>query len=424
MANIRPFRGMRPIPEKVSEVASPPYDVLDSKEARERAKDRPYSFLHVTKPEIDLDPSIDLYDPRVYAKGAENFKRLIAEGILIQDAKPCFYIYKLRAGDHEQIGLVAAASVDEYIQNKIKKHENTRLDKEEDRMNHIKTLNAQTGPVFLTYRSKKETDNLMQNAMKKKPVYHFIGDYDIQHTFYVVDKDALIQKIQTAFASIDALYVADGHHRSAAAVRVCELKRKENPHHTGKEEYNFFLSVIFPDSQLHILDYNRVVADLNGLSPETFTAKVSKHFEIQPYSACCGECESTDEKQFRPQAPHVFGMYFQGQWFCLSAKKGSFRAGDPIASLDVSILQQNLLSPVLGIQDPRTDKRIHFVGGIRGLKELEKLVDSGEYAVAFSLYPTSIQQLLAVADGGKVMPPKSTWFEPKLRSGLVVHMLD
>jgi len=423
MAQVKPFRGMRPTPEKISEVASPPYDVLNSEEAREKAKDNPNSFLHVVKPEIDLNPSIHLYDPRVYAQGRKNLRRLIKNGILVQDEKPCLYIYKLRMGEHEQVGLVALASVKEYEEDKIKKHEHTRPDKEQDRMNHIDNLNAQTGPVFLTYRSSKEIDDLMKKGMQKTAVYDFIGDYDVRHTFFVVDDDALIQKIQEAFSSIDALYVADGHHRSAAATRVRESRMKQNSKHTGEEEYNFFLSVVFPDSQMQILDYNRAVKDLNGLSPEEFLAKVEEDFEIKPHVVCCGTGNNNGMRAYRPQTIHTFGMYLDGQWYELTAKENSFDSSDPIKQLDVSILQENLLRPVLGIKDPRTDKRIHFVGGIRGLEELERLVNSREYAMAFSLYPTRIGQLLAVADAGKVMPPKSTWFEPKLRSGIVIHML-
>jgi uncharacterized protein (DUF1015 family) len=421
MANVKPFRGLRPVQKRIHEVASPPYDVLSSAEAREKAKDNPNSFLHIIKPEIDLDPSIDIHDSRVYTKGSENLKRLIREGILIQDEKPNFYIYKLRMGQNEQIGLVAVASVEDYLKNKIKKHEHTRPDKEKDRMEHINHLNAQTGPVFLTYYGQKTIDRLMDEGMVQDPIYDFIGDYDVKHTFYIVDDENLIGKIEEEFKKIDALYVADGHHRSAAALRVRELRMKQNPDHTGKEEYNYFLTVIFPDYQMHILDYNRVVSDLNGMSSKEFLARISDKFEIQSHThSCCNHIDS----QFRPQEHHTFGMYLDNQWYVLKAKQGSFNENDPISRLDVSILQDNLLSPVLSIQDPRTDQRIHFVGGIRGLKELEGLVDKGNYAVAFSLFPTTIDQLLTVADDGQVMPPKSTWFEPKLRSGIVVHMLD
>jgi len=424
MVHVRPFRGLRPVPDKVGQVASHPYDVLNSEEARELARDNPLSFLHVVKPEIDLDPAIDIHDPQVYAKGAENLKRLVKKGILKQDEKPCYYIYKLRMGSHEQIGLVAAASVDDYEQGRIKKHEHTRPDKEQDRINHIHHLNAQTGPVFLTYRADEKINALIAQAMKADPVYDFTGDYDVRHTFYVVEDEALTRQIQEAFARIDALYVADGHHRSAAATRVRTMRKETDPHLSGEEEVNFFLTVIFPDDQMRILDYNRAVADLNGLSPEDFIEKISEKFDVTPHSICRGGCTGEGGGPYKPQSAHTFGMYLKDQWYKLKAKEGSFDPADPIACLDVSILQENLLNPVLGIQNPRTDKRIAFVGGIRGLKELEKLVDSGTYAVAFALFPTSIQQLLDVADAGKVMPPKSTWFEPKLRSGVVVHTLD
>jgi len=422
MVRVRPFGGLRPVPEKVNDVASPPYDVLNSQEAREKAKDNPLSFLHVVKPEIDLDPAIDLYDDRVYAKGRENLNRLIENNIMVQDEKPCYYVYKLRMGEHEQFGLVAVASVEDYIQDKIKKHEHTRPDKEQDRVNHINHLNAQTGPVFLTYRGNDEINRLIEQSMEKAPVYDFIGHYDVQHIFYVVDDVSLIQAIGDAFSRVDALYVADGHHRSASATRVRNMRMESNPNHTGDEEYNYFLTVIFPDSQMRILDYNRAVKDLKGLSTDEFLSKIEDQFEIS-IQGCAG-CTGCEDMAYRPKTVHEFGMYLDEQWFGLKSKEGTFDPSDPISCLDVSILQENLLTPILGIEDPRIDKRIHFVGGIRGLKELERLVDGGDYAVAFSLFPTSIHQLLSVADAGKVMPPKSTWFEPKLRSGVVVHMLD
>ena len=424
MARIKPFRGLRPVPEKVAEVASPPYDVLNSDEAREKAKDNPLSFLHVVKPEIDLDPAIDHYDPKVYAKGAENLNRLIDQKVLVQDGKPCYYVYRLRMGDHEQVGLVAIASVEDYVQNRIKKHEHTRPDKEQDRVNHINHLNAQAGPVFLTYRANQEIDDLIEKSMTKDPVYDFVGDYDVQHTFYVVEDASLIQRITDAFSRIDALYVADGHHRSAAATRVRNIRKEADSHPTGEKAYDYFLTVIFPDSQMRILDYNRVVADLNGLSMDAFLDKLAEKFDVLIQGASCEGCGGCGGIPYRPQEVHDFGMYLDGEWFSLKPKEGAFDPHDPISQLDVSILQENLLSPILGIEDPRTDKRIHFVGGIRGLSELERLVDSGDYKVAFSLFPTSIAQLLSVADAGKVMPPKSTWFEPKLRSGVVIHKLD
>jgi len=411
---VKPFQGWRPIASKVNEVASPPYDVLDSNEARKKAQGHPHSFLHVIKPEIDLDPSLDPHDPKVYEKGAENLHHLIEDKILIQDKKPCFYIYRLKMVDHIQIGLMAVVSVEEYLKNKIKKHEHTRPDKEQDRVNHINHLNAQTGPVFLIYRTNKEINDLITKISEGKPVYDFIGDHEIQHTIFLVEDEKSIEKIVKAFGGLDALYVADGHHRSASAARVRELRMKSNPHHTGKENYNFFLAVLFPDNQLRILDYNRVVADLNGLSAETFLEKVKEKFNIKPM-------EMPIKK---PDKPLTFGMYLEGKWFTLEAKENTVDLSDPIGCLDISVLQDNLLSPILDIKDPRTDQRIHFVGGIRGLKELERLVNEGSYQVAFSLYPTTVNQLMAVADAGKVMPPKSTWFEPKLRSGLVVHLLN
>ncbi len=414
MAEIKAFRGLRPTPEKVDQVASPPYDVLNSDEARQKVKGAPLSFLHVIKPDIDLDPDIDPHDPTVYAKGGENLRNLINDGIMIQDGNPCYYIYRLKMNDHIQTGLVAAASVEDYVHNRIKKHEYTRPDKEQDRMTHIDSLNAQTGPVFLTYHAVPEVDELIAFGMQQHPTYDFSGDYQVRHTLWVVDDPDLIKKITAAFAAIDALYVADGHHRSAAAVRVRDNRRAANPNHTGQEEYNHFLSVIFPDNQMQILDYNRVVTDLNGMDPDTFLEKTGENFTITPQPGT----------RYKPDTLHCFGMYLKDTWYRLTPKDGLFDKSDPIESLDVSILQGNLLNPVLGIVDPRRDERINFVGGIRGLEELERLVDSGEYEVAFALFPTTISQLLAVADANKVMPPKSTWFEPKLASGVVVHLLD
>ena len=422
MIEVKPFRGVRPISEKVKEVVSPPYDVLDSDEARERVRDNPLSFLRVIKPEIELDPSTDPYDPQVYKRGAENLNRLISQGVLIQDERSCLYIYKLRMGEHEQVGLVAIVGVEDYVQGRIKKHEHTRPEKEMDRASHIDELNAQTGPVFVTYRSSSGIDDLIEKGMARNPVYDFIGDHDVRHTFYVIDDEQSIQRIQSAFARIEALYVADGHHRSAAALRVRDTRKKKNPKHTGKEAYNFFLTVIFPHDQLRILDYNRVIRDLDGISLENFLERIKADgkFRVEPYVPG----RSHDERAYRPPTEHSFGMYLKGQWYCLTAQPEAFDRSDPIDRLDVSILQKNLLTPVLGIEDPRIDKRIRFVGGIRGLGELERLVDGGDYAVAFSLYPTGIEHLMDVADAGKVMPPKSTWFEPKLGSGIIVHKLD
>lgn len=411
MARIEPFQGLRPRKDLAEKIAAPPYDVLSSEEARELAKGNPYSFLHVGKPEIDLPPGTDLYSDAVYAKGKENFERFIREGALVQDAKRCFYVYKQVWGDHVQIGLVAGASCQDYQDDVIKKHELTREDKERDRQRHIETLNAQTGPVFLTYKRVKAIDKLIARAMTREPESDFATYDGVRHVFFVVDDDPLIRAIQKEFRKLAVLYVADGHHRSAAATRIKAQRQAANPGHTGDEEYNFFLAVIFPDNQMKILPYNRLVRDLNGMDRDAFLARVSERFV----------CEPSAEKV--PSRPQEFAMYLGGAWYRLAARPGTFDAQDAIASLDVSILQASLLAPVLGIQDPRTDKRIDFVGGIRGTGELERKVDSGQFAVAFSFRATTIEQLFAVADAGKIMPPKSTWFEPKLKDGLVSHRI-
>jgi uncharacterized protein (DUF1015 family) len=412
MAHIEPFRGVRPRRDIAHLVAAPPYDVLTSEEAREMAVGNPHSFLHVGKPEIDLPPGKNIYSDEVYAKGKENFERFLREGIITQDPDENFYIYKQIWGDHVQVGLVAAASCQDYLDNIIKKHELTRPDKENDRMRHIETLGAQTGPVFLTYRRKETIDALIAAGLEKGPEYDFTTGDGVRHIFFVVDKPGLIGDIQAAFAGLDYLYVADGHHRSAAATRIKVKRDQENPHSTGREEYNFFLAVIFPHNQVKILPYNRVVHDLNDLSVESFLARVDEKFSRHP----------SDRKT--PSKPREFCLYLDGQWHVLEPRPGTFDPADPIGSLDVSILQKSLLAPVLGITDPRTDKRIDFVGGIRGPAELEKKVRSGQFRVAFSMFPTTVGQLFSVADSGLIMPPKSTWFEPKLKDGLVVHMID
>jgi uncharacterized protein (DUF1015 family) len=412
MARIEPFRGLRPRRDLAEKIAAPPYDVLSSEEARELAKGNPYSFLHVGKPEIDLPPGTDLYSDPVYAKGRENFNRFIQEGTLRQDEQKCFYIYKQIWGEHVQVGLVAGASCQDYQDDVIKKHELTREDKERDRQRHIETLNAQTGPVFLTYKEKRSIDKLIEKAMARGPENDILTYDGVRHIFYVVDDEKLIAGLRKEFRKLDVLYVADGHHRSAAATQIKARRQEGNPGHSGDEEYNFFLAVIFPHHQMKILPYNRVVRDLNGMSKADFLARVAERFT----------CEETQEKV--PARPQEFSMYVAGQWYRLRAKPGTFDKADAIASLDVSILQNNLLAPVLGIRDPRIDKRIDFVGGIRGTSELEKKVDGGQFAVAFSFRATTIEQLFAVADAGKIMPPKSTWFEPKLKDGLVSHMLD
>ena len=412
MARIEPFRAWRPRPESAELVASPPYDVLSSDEAREMVASNPLSFLRVVKPEIDLEPGIDLYSAAVYAKGAENLQKLKDDGTLIREERPALYLYRQRMGDHIQTGLVTGASIDEYEADLIKKHEHTRPKKEDDRTRHVEALNANTGPVFLTYRARPEIDALVERLTAVDPTYDFTAPDGIQHVLWVVDEPADVEALVAAFADVPELYVADGHHRSAAATRVRALRKDRNSDHTGEEPYNFFLSVVFPHDQMLIMDYNRVVKDTSGLDRNSFLDKVKEVFEIAP-------CPPQ-----KPTAPRTFGMYFGGQWFRLQAKSGTFPADDPVESLDVAILQNNLLSPVLGIGDPRSDENIDFVGGIRGLEELEKRVDSGEWVVAFALYPTAIEQLFAVADADTVMPPKSTWFEPKLRSGLIVRPLD
>lgn len=414
MSVIKPFKGLRPTKQYAEKVASHPYDVINSEEAREIAKGNPFSFLHVNKPEIDLPAGTDLHSEAVYEQGAKNLKKIIDDGIIVQDEKPCFYIYKQVMGSHEQIGLVAGASLEEYDNDLIKKHELTRIDKENDRVNHLLSLNAQVGPVFLTYAAKDYIDAIIAELVKNKPEYDFVSDDGIKHIFWVVSDEKYISNIQQEFAQIDYLYVADGHHRSAAASRACQELKSKNPNHSGEEEYNYFLTVIFPHNQMYIMDYNRVVKDLSGLSKQEFLDKISSKFLVREFSA-------TDS--YKPAVKHDFGMYLDGIWYKLSAIPGTWNEAEPIERLDVSILFDNLLEPILGIGNPRTDKRIDFVGGIRGMQELEKRVNSGEMTVSFSLFPTSIEDLMAIADAGKTMPPKSTWFEPKLRSGLVIHQL-
>jgi len=414
MPVIKPFKAFRPQPELVTKVASQPYDVLNSEEARQLVKDNPYSFLHVNKAEIDLDSSVDHYDQRVYEKASENLNKLIKERAYLQDEQEKIYIYRQIMKGRAQIGLVVCVSIDDYLEGKIKKHENTREDKEKDRMNHIDFTNANTGPVFLTYKAKNEIKQVVSRWTKEKePVYDFISEDEITHTCWVIDDEQVIKRLIEAFAAIDYLYIADGHHRAAAATKVGLKRREQLKDYTGKEEFNYFLSVLFPHDELYIMDYNRVVADLAGNSEEEFIRKISEKFTVEK----CNE-----EVPYRPEARHTFGMYLDNCWYKLTAKPGTFDEDDVVDSLDVSILQNNLLTPILEIEDPRTDQRIEFVGGIRGLEELEKRVKAG-MKVAFSMYPTSIEELMKVADAKKLMPPKSTWFEPKLRSGIFIHKL-
>ncbi|MCK5572803.1 MAG: DUF1015 domain-containing protein, partial [Bacteroidetes bacterium] len=398
MATIRPFKGFRPLPRHATEVASKPYDVLSSEEAREEAAGKPLSFLHVGKPEIDLPADMDLYDERVYQKGHENLQKLIAAGVLEQDHTPCFYVYSQTMGNHTQYGIVGCASVAEYVDDTIKKHELTRKDKEDDRTKHVMVTKAHSGPIFLTYRSVPAIDRLVQRVCEATPVYDFEAEDGIGHRLWVIDDNETNQTLEAEFKKVSNLYVADGHHRSAAAARVGKELASNNPNHTGEEEYNFFLAVLFPHSQLHILDYNRVVRELNGLSREEFLNNVGKAFEVQP-----------SPSPVRPSRKGEIGMYLDRQWYRLRARPEKTKPSDPVARLEVSLLQREILAPILEIEDPRTSKQIDFVGGIRGLEELEKRVDSGEMAVAFALFPTTIDELLAIADAGKIMPPKSTW---------------
>lgn len=413
MAIIKPFRALRPPRELAEKVAALPYDVMDVEEARSMAAGNPNSFLHVSRPEIDLPAEIDPHDEPVYLRGKTNLKEFIERGVLIQDGQDSFYVYRQRMGNITQTGLVVCASVDDYQEGVIKKHEHTRADKEEDRVKHIDYLDANDEPVFYLSRSCGEVEGIIEGVTNGRPEYDFVSDDGVGHTLWVVADRSLIERLIVLFAAIPKLYVADGHHRSAAAGRVRELRRDKNPGHTGNEEYNLFLTVIFPENQLNIMPYNRVVRDLNGCDAAGFIEKISDFFEVSPSAA-----------PVIPAQRHHFGMYLDGNWYSLNAKPTIINEKDTVDRLDVSILQNNLLSPLLGIHNPRTDKRIHFVGGIRGNDELVRLVDSGDYAVAFALYPTSISELIELADQDQIMPPKSTWFEPKLRSGLFVHLLS
>jgi len=413
VATVRPFKGFRPLPEYAAQVAAKPYDVLNSEEARTEAEGKLLSFLHVGKPEIDLPVDINLYDESVYQKGKENLQKLVTDGVIKEDDRPNLYLYAQTMGDHTQFGIVGCVPVAEYLNNTIKKHELTRRDKEDDRTKHVKVTNAHTAPIFLTYRAERLIDSIVDQIKTRQPENNFVADDGIRHQLWVISDEVLIRSIAQLFARVPHLYVADGHHRSAAAARVGKEMADANPQHTGNEEYNYFLAVLFPHNQLRIMGYNRAVKDLNGKSIEQFIADVKQRFDVEEATA-----------QVRPGAKGEFGMYLKGRWYKTRMRSGLLTTTDPVERLDVALLQKHLLAPILGIDDPRTNKRIDFVGGIRGLNELERRVDSGEMAVAFALYPTSIEELLAIADAGKVMPPKSTWFEPKLRDGMVVHFLS
>ena len=413
MAVFRPFKAIRPVPEFASKVAALPYDVMNSSEAAEMVKGNPYSFLHVDKAEIDLPEGTDLYSEQVYLKASENLKKLSADGICKQDEEPKIYIYRQIMNGRAQTGLVGCVSIDDYINNIIKKHELTRADKEADRINHVDYCNANTGPIFLTYRPQAEIASIVGEWKESHaPVYDFVTDDGIANTVWVIDCNETIARLTKLFAGVDYLYIADGHHRAASAVKVGLKRREQYPDFDGSEEFNFFLAVLFDCEELEIMDYNRVIKDLNGNSEEEFIAKISEKFTVEPVG----------EKAYKPEFAHTFGMLLGGKWYKLTAKDGTFNSADPVEALDVSILQKNLISPVLGIDDPRTDNRIDFVGGIRGLGELERRV-SEDMCLAFSMYPTTLTELMDIADAGQIMPPKSTWFEPKLLSGLFIHEL-
>jgi uncharacterized protein (DUF1015 family) len=415
MAILKAFRGLRPPVGIVKDLASRPYDVLNSKEAREEAKGNEYSLLHIIKPEIDLDEGIDEHLPKVYTKALKNLEKFRKNGWLVQDEQDSLYIYAQTMNGKIQYGIVGCAGVEDYMNGIIKKHELTRKDKEEDRMKHVRTTNANMEPVFFSYPAVKAIDDIVSAFVSKnKPEYDFVSSDGIGHTFWVIRDKSIISSIISLFDKVPFTYVADGHHRTAAAALVGNEKKMNNPAHTGKEEYNYFLAVHFPDDQLSIIDYNRVVKELNGLTPGEFINKLSEVFDI----------EEKGDVIYKPNKLHNFSMYIGGKWYSMTAKPGTFNDADPIGVLDVTILSQLVLAQILGITDLRCDRRVDFVGGIRGLGELKKRVDSGEMKAAFALYPVSMKQLIDIADTGNIMPPKTTWFEPKLRSGLVVHLLD
>lgn len=414
MAVIRPFRAIRPAQGLAEQTAALPYDVYNRQEAKEAVKDAPLSFLRIDRAETCFDDSVDTYDARVYEKARELLAEQIQDGVYVTEEKPCYYLYELVMDGRSQTGIVGCASIDDYERGVIKKHENTRADKEEDRIRHVDALNAQTGPIFLAYRDRDDLHEVVLRQKKNAPLYDFTSEDGISHKVYRVEGEEDTGRIRDLFAGMEQIYIADGHHRCASAVKVGQKRRREHPGYTGEEEFNYFLSVLFPDSELKILDYNRVVRDLNGLTEEAFLEKISECFSV----------ECTGKEAVRPARKGQFGMYLGGRWYCLSAKNtDAGKKTNPVEGLDVSLLQDTLLGPVLGIKDPKTDKRIDFVGGIRGLSELERRVHT-DMAVAFSLYPTSIAELFAVADAGLLMPPKSTWFEPKLRSGLFIHSIE
>lgn len=414
MARIKPFKGVRPPKALVEEVVSRPYDVLNSEEARAEAAGNEKSLYHIIKPEIDFEPGTDEHDPKVYDKAVENFKEFQEKGWLVQDDKEKYYIYAQTMDGRTQYGFVVGAWVNDYTEGRIKKHELTRRDKEEDRMKHVRVNNANIEPVFFAFHDNEALETIIEEVTKGEPEYDFVAPDGFGHTLWTIDDDTTIAKITEEFSKIPNLYIADGHHRSAAAALVGAEKAKQNPDHKGDEEYNYFMAVAFPASHLRIIDYNRVVKDLNGLTPEEFLDKIKENFEV----------EEKGKEIYTPNALHNFALYLDGKWYSLTAKPGTYDDNDPIGVLDVTVSSNLILRDILGITDLRSDKRIDFVGGIRGLGELQKRVDSGEMKMALALYPVTMNQLIDIADSGNIMPPKTTWFEPKLRSGLVIHKLD
>ena len=414
MAKVKPFRGLRPPKQFVEQVASKPYDVLSSEEARAEAEGNEKSLYHIIKPEIDFEPGTGEHEQKIYDKAVENFQKFQREGWLVQDEKEQYYLYAQTMDGRTQYGLVVGASVDDYLTGKIKKHELTRKEKEVDRMHHIEINNANIEPVFLSFPTNEVLERVIAQTAKTQPEYDFVSEDGIGHTLWCISDDAVINEITEAFAKIPYLYIADGHHRTAAAAHVGEEKAKADPNHTGKEEYNYLLAVCFPESHLKVMDYNRVVKDLNGLTDEEFLQKVGEKFVV----------EDKGTEIYRPAALHNFSLYLGGKWYSLTAKEGTYNDNDPIGVLDVKISSDYILRDILNIVDLRTDKRIDFVGGIRGLGELKDRVDSGEMKMALALYPVTMRQIIDIADSGNIMPPKATWFEPKLRSGLIIHKLD
>ena len=412
MAIIRAFKAFRPTADLASKIAALPYDVMNSEEAREMVKDNEYSFLHVDRAEVNLPNDTNIYDKVVYEKARDVLDKMIQDGLYVQENKPCMYIYRQTMNGKSQTGLVICAAIDDYINDKIKKHEHTRKDKEVDRINHVDYCDANTGPIFLTYRNQAEISKIMDKWIQNEPLYDFISEDGNGHTVWIINNDSDIEKLTTLFKNVDSLYIADGHHRAKSAVDVGLKRRKENPGYTGEDEFNYFLAIVYPDNQLEVLDYNRTVKDLNGLNEDEFLSAIEKNFKIK-----------VSKEAVKPKRRHTFGMYMNNIWYELEAKDGTFNEEDPMERLDVSILQNNLLSPILGIDDPTKSDRIEFIGGIRGINELEKRANK-DMKVSFSMFATTTDDIMSIADGGMIMPPKSTWFEPKPRSGLFIHKLS